>query len=82
MPPTNPSKPVPKGTHDQVRALKELDCDNTDAKALKLVRHIIDLLPILFVFKLSCRIRLSRVVRRRSRPSGPRNERGIDSQGL
>ena len=64
MPPTNPSKPVPKGTHDQVRALKELDRDNTDDKAFKSVRHIIDFLPILFIYKLSCKIRLSRGVRR------------------
>ena len=64
MPPTNPSKPVLKGTHDQVRALKELDPDNTDDNAFKLVTHIIDFLPILLVLKLSCKIRLSRGMRR------------------
>ena len=59
---TNPSKPVPKGTHGQVRALKDLDPDDTDDKAFKLVTHIIGFLPILMVFKLSCKIILSRVV--------------------
>ena len=63
MPPTNPSKPVSKGTHDRVCALKELDRDNTDAKTFKLVRRIIDFLPILFIYKLSCKMRLSSVVR-------------------
>ena len=62
MLPTNPSKPVPKGTHDQVRALKDLDPDNTDDNAFKLVTHIIDFLPILLVVKLSYKIMFSRVV--------------------
>ena len=70
---TNPSKPVPKGTHDQVRALKDLDPDNTDDNAFKLVTHIIDFLPILLVVKISYKIMFSRALSHLSSfPTTPR----------
>ena len=71
---TNPSKPVPKGTHDQVRALKDLDPDNTDDNAFKLVTHIIDFLPILLVVKISYKIMFSRALSHLSSfPTTPRS---------